>query len=382
MLRTAPLYPLYRELERHLPSIQGRLRRGLALWLRGLLLACNGCRDSVAAALEAHGRFETVRRELREWTCDDGDRICSWGPATEVDAAACFPELLRWVQALWTPCEEGDGTEPSRVLALDPTHPRDEWAALVVSVVYRSHAIPVAWQVVEAQARESWLAHFERLLRQLAPAVPEGMPVHVLCDRGLDSRDLWRPIVELGWHPVLRYPPHITFRPTGSERVPVRTLGGGPGTLWVGAGKAFGQDPLPATLVVLHAPKQKDPWVLLTDPPPAETDADLYACRHWIEQGFRGPGGAAGSGDGRAGGTPCAWPGTCWPWPWPRCWRSPTAPVASRPPSAAGHRAACAVRPRRPTRTRSSRAASACCGRARPASGACGSATASGSGFG
>ena len=26
-------------------------------------------------ALEMHGRFETVRRELREWTCNDADRI-------------------------------------------------------------------------------------------------------------------------------------------------------------------------------------------------------------------------------------------------------------------------------------------------------------------
>ena len=291
MLRTAPLYPLYRELERHLPSLQGRLRRGLALWLRGILLAGNGCQDTVAAALEAHGRFETVRRELREWTYDDSDRMGSWGPAMEVDAAACFPELLRWVRALWTPCADDEaeaGTEPPLVLALDPTHQRDEWVALVVSVVYRAHAIPVAWHVVAAQARESWLAHYERLLRQLAPAVPDGTPVYVLCDRGLDSRDLWRPIVELGWHPVLRYSPHITFRPPGGARVPVRTLGGGPGTFWVGAGEAFARKPLPATRVVLHAPQQKDPWVLLTDTPPAETDADLYACRHWIEQGFRG----------------------------------------------------------------------------------------------
>ena len=42
------------------------------------------------------------------------------------------------------------------------------------------------------------------------PAVPEGTPVHVLCDQGLGSRELWRQIVALGWHPVLRYPPHIT----------------------------------------------------------------------------------------------------------------------------------------------------------------------------
>ena len=282
MLRTSSWYPLSREFKRRLPSVRGRLRRGLALWVKGTLLAHNGCQDSVAAALEAHGCFETVRRELREWTCDDADRIGSWGPGAEVDAGACFPELLGWVLDLWTA-----GNEPL-VLALDPTHQRDEWVALVVGVAYREHALPVAWHVVKADAPESWIGHFRRLLGQLAPAVPAGMPVHVLCDRGLDSRELSVRIRELGWHPVLRYAPYITFRPTGGDRGPVRTLGGGPGTLWLGAGEAFGRDPLPGTLIVLHARDHEDPWVLLTDTPPAHSDAALYACRHWIEQGFRG----------------------------------------------------------------------------------------------
>ena len=94
--------------------------------------------------------------------------------------------------------------------------------------------------------------------------------------------------MDLGWHPVLRYPLHITFRPTGGDRVPARDLGGGPGTLWVGTGTAFGRDPMPGTLVVLHGRDHKEPWLLLTDTLPQHTDAALYACRHWIEQGFRG----------------------------------------------------------------------------------------------
>ena len=288
MLRTSSLYPLSRELKRHLPSVRGRLRRGLALWVKGTLLAHNGCQDSAVAALEMHGCYETVRRELREWTCDDADRIRSWGPETEVDAAACFPELLRWVLALWTPGAEDSEPEPPLVLVLDPTHQRDAWVALVVGVVYRGHAIPVAWHVVAADASESWVGHFRRLLRLLAPAVPSGMPVHVLCDRGLGSRELWARIRELGWHPVLRHSPQMTFRPRGGDRVPVRQLGGGPGTLWLGAGQAFARKPLPSTLVVLQAQGCEEPWVLLTDTPPAHTEAALYACRHWIEQGFRG----------------------------------------------------------------------------------------------
>ena len=175
------------------------------------------------------------------------------------------------------------------VLALDPTSKQDELVALVISVVYRQHAIPVAWHIVGAQAKGSWIDHFCRLLRLLAPAVPATVPVHVLCDQGLGSRDLWAQIGALGWHPCLRYPPHVTFRPQGqTQRVPVRTLITGPGDLWVGTGWAFRDAPLDSTLIVLHAYGQKQPWVLLTDTPVAQTEPTLYACRNWIEQGFRG----------------------------------------------------------------------------------------------
>ena len=33
---------------------------------------------------------------------------------------------------------------------------------------------------------------------------------------------------------------------------------------------------------------QAQPWALLTDTPVAQTEPTLYACRNWIEQGFRG----------------------------------------------------------------------------------------------
>ena len=52
------------------------------------------CQDSAAAVLEAHRCFEMARRKLREWTCDDADRILPWGPAQEVEVTACCLELL------------------------------------------------------------------------------------------------------------------------------------------------------------------------------------------------------------------------------------------------------------------------------------------------
>ena len=67
------------------------------------------------AAREPYGPLETVRRELREWTYGDAERILSWGEQQEVRVKSCFPALLRWVRAWWVSQDAPDTTP--RVLA-------------------------------------------------------------------------------------------------------------------------------------------------------------------------------------------------------------------------------------------------------------------------
>ena len=295
--RPAAWYDIRRLWQEQLPQLPGRLRAVLGLWVEGTRLGLNGCQDTVTLALAQGLRGprnpHTLRRLQRELLYDDADRIDSWGPDQELEVEHCCAPLLRWVRSWWVPTGGRELAQEPRVLAVDPTSKQDELVALVISWVYRQHAIPVAWHIVGAQERESWIDHFCRLLRQLAPAVPATVPVPVLCDQGLCSRDLWAQIVALGcplgWHPCLRYPPHVTFQPQGqTPRVAVRSLITGPGDLWVGTGRAFRDAPLDGTLIVLHAYGQTQPWVLLTNTPVAQTEPTLYACRNWIEQGFRG----------------------------------------------------------------------------------------------
>ncbi len=288
--RPAAWYDIRHLLTAQLPQLSGRLRAVLALWVEGTRLGLNGCQDTVTLALAQGLRGprnpHTLRRLQRELLYDDADRIDSWGPDQELEVEHCCAPLLRWVRSWWVPTGGRELAQEPRVLAVDPTSKQDELVALVISGVYRQHAIPVAWHIVGAQERESWIDHFCRLL---APAVPAPVPVPGLCDQGLGSRDLWAQIVGLGWHPCLRYPPHVTFQPEGqTPRVPVRSLITGPGGLWVGTGRAFRDPPLDGTLMVLQAYGQAQPWVLLTDTPVAQTEPTLYACRNWIEQGFRG----------------------------------------------------------------------------------------------
>ena len=296
MHRPPALYSISQLLTAQLPQLPDRLRAALALWVEGTLLSLNGCQDTVTLALAQSLRGprnpHTLRRRQRELLYDDADRIESWGPGQELEVERCFAPLLRWVRSWWVPTGGRELAQEPLVLALDPTAKEDDLVALVISVVYRQHALPVAWHIVGAQAEGSWIDHFCRLLRLLAPAVPATVPVPV-CDQGLGSRDLWAQIVALGYplggHPCLRYQPHVTFQPAGqTRRLPVRSLITGPGDLWVGAGRAFRDEPVAGTLIVLHAYGEAQPWVLLTNTPVAQTEPTLYACRNWIEQGFRG----------------------------------------------------------------------------------------------
>ena len=130
----------------------------------------------------------------------------------------------------------------------------------------------------------------------------------------------------LGWHPCLRFAPQITFQPEGqAHRVRVHTLISGPRELWVGHGRAFRDEALDGTLIVLQSYGQAQPWVLLTDTPVAQTEPTLYACRNWIEQRFRGMKTVGWKCHKIAAGTRSAWADTGWCWRLPPCWPWPTA---------------------------------------------------------
>jgi hypothetical protein len=266
--------------ETYLPHLRPAQQRGLAEWIRCVLDAGSGCEAAILAAVAPLGReAHALRARLREFLCDGSERAAPC--ATSLDVEACFAPLLGWVVAWWA----GD-TLP---LAIDATSLHDRQVVLCVSVLYRGSAIPVAWVVLPHRGKGQWLPHLERLLGLLAPAVPPGMRVIVMTDRGLWSPRIWRHIKQQGWHPLMRIRPDATFAPTGQPRQPARTLIPGPGWYWVGAGVAYKHKPkqLSGTLLVIWRPGQQEPWLLLSDLPPEAVEGTWYGLRVWIELGFR-----------------------------------------------------------------------------------------------
>ena len=222
-------YQMQQVIETHLPHLSRPQLTGLVLWVCGAILAGRACQNAVASALSPGGRWNSLRQYLREWLYDGSDRArpCR----TQLDITLCFAPLLRWVLAWWH--------SGRLALAVDPTLKGDQTTAIVISVLYRSCAIPVAWRIHRATQRGSWKDPTVELLEALAPAVPQEMTVIVLCNRGIASPKLWQQIRAQGWHPGMRYWKNITFCADGGPRLPAQHFASRPDTAWIGRGTAF-----------------------------------------------------------------------------------------------------------------------------------------------
>lgn len=279
-MRVPPSYHLLnRLLARHMPYLRPAQRQGLAWWVCGTILAGSACQSAVVTALAGTESTERWRQYLREWLYDGADRASPCQTCLEV--STCFAPLLGWVLSWWHATQ--------LALAIDATYQRDRWVVLSVSVLYRGSAIPVAWQVLPGNTPVSWGPALTKLLSQLAPCIPPTMTVLVLTDRGLWSPRLWEQLRRLGWHPLMRLRPEATFAPTGATRQPAAGLLAGPGTAWVGRGTAFKEPRRQqvGTLLAVQTVEAAEPWLLLTDLPPAKTGLSWYSLRAWIEVSFR-----------------------------------------------------------------------------------------------
>jgi hypothetical protein len=266
----------------HMPQLSKPQAAVLALWSVGMVFA-RSCALTAVSLFVAQGlerKSNTVRQQLREF-CYEA-KAKRGGPRQEVHVESCFAPLLAWVLSWW------DGKQLA--LAMDATTLGQRFVVLVISVVYRGCAIPVAWTVLPATEKHAWRGEWLRMLRQVRAVVPRRFFVIVLADRGLYARWLFQRIVRVGWHPVLRINTGGTFRRAASAHYqPLRELMPQPGTQWVGTGTVF-QGPrrrLNCTLLARWDEGYTDPWLLLTDLTPSAGEACWYGLRAWIEQGFK-----------------------------------------------------------------------------------------------
>jgi hypothetical protein len=160
--------------------------------------------------------------------------------------------------------------------------------ALMLHVVYKGRALPLAWQV-----RKGKKGHFPEslhiaLVEQVHTLIPAGVSVVLLGDGECDGTDLQDTLAHMGWSSVCRTGCHMTASWQG-KTFRLDTVGAciKPGTL-VDFPEAFvtRQGYGPIMLICCWATGYKDPLYLVTNMPTAEEACRLYAKRFRIETFF------------------------------------------------------------------------------------------------
>jgi len=282
MARQDGLYQWTQVVTKELPHLSKPQATVLALWSFGLVLAhvCGTTRVAAVLAKRTGCKADTLRQRLREWYWDAAAKRGQQRQSLAVEC--CFGPLLAWIIRCWP------ANEHRLALALDATALGNRFTVLVISLLYRGCAIPVAWHVLPAGQAGSWQPHWARLLQALAGAVPRDWLVLVLADRGLYSRRLYRVVQRLHWHPFFRINARGTYRLARSSAwQPLRSLPGGVGTRWAQHVICFQHKPLGCTLLAYQAEGYDERWLVVTDLPVAQAQIGWYGLRFWIECGFK-----------------------------------------------------------------------------------------------
>jgi len=265
-----------------MPHLSAPQATVLALWSFGMVISqsCGLTRVSASLALLLGAKENSVRQRLREWYyAKENKRGTGRG---EVEVNHSFVPLLRWILSWWP------ADEKRLALAMDATSLGHALVVLVISVVYRGCAIPVAWRVLPAIEKGSWKAPWLALFSHFQEEIPEDWVVIVMADRGLYAKWLWEAIRKCQWHPFLRINSRFFFRPNdGSEFTALSLAFHQPGCLWSGTGTCFKIHSIQATLLVQWGAGFEEPWLILTDLPPQQALPCWYGLRVWIECGFK-----------------------------------------------------------------------------------------------
>jgi len=257
----------------------------LALLATGVVLAGSCVVRRVAAALDVQGLTaasspDSIERRLRRTLNDPHLAVGIYEAA-----------LRRTID--WASLRRGGWI----VLALDDSSQDDRLHLLRVVLTYRGGSLPLAWALWEqnvAQPEGHYWQQVDAVLDRVATLLPAGLPIVLTGDRAFDIPPFVDRVQARGWHWAVRLKAEAAgrFRDHAGREVALRALVHrhlpGPGHRWKTRGQVFKKAGWrTASLVAVWGPGQAEPLVVLTDLRPRWAALQLYACRFWIEAGFR-----------------------------------------------------------------------------------------------
>jgi hypothetical protein len=178
------------------------------------------------------------------------------------------------------------------ILVVDETKLKDKLGVMVVALVYKERAIPLAWRIYranDAQAYpkegQSWM--IIGLLKQVRAGLKTELPVRVLADRGIGTSPLlMRGIMAMGWTFLFRVTKQSKIILEDGRALNFYKQVQKVGESYQASGLVFKKrGRIPAHVRVIWREGGQEPWALVTNDP--NLSGWEYAQRMWIEEAFR-----------------------------------------------------------------------------------------------
>jgi hypothetical protein len=184
------------------------------------------------------------------------------------------------------------GAREEVVIALDWTdfEPDDHMTLSAYVVTSHGRATPLAWRTVSKSTIKGKQAALEReFLRSLADALPHGVRVTLLADRGFAHRSFYDTLDEIGWRYIIRSRAYLRVEHEGSSRLASEWMPKNGRALKLQNALISERKRPVAAVVLVHARRMKEGWCLITnvDDAHASNIVKFYGKRFTIEETFR-----------------------------------------------------------------------------------------------
>lgn len=173
-------------------------------------------------------------------------------------------------------------------LSLDTTVVWNCFCIVWVGVVYRGRTVPIAWRVVAQPSSTVRLWTIQRVLRQTARILPDGVAIVLLADRGFADGKLMKYLREnLGWHFRIRIKRSFQFQLEGQWRK-VSSVQLHPGQAYFTPAVSVGKTkPYPNVYLAFALDLQSgEDWTIVSDEPTTLQTFAQYRLRFCVEELF------------------------------------------------------------------------------------------------
>ena len=236
-------------------------------------LLCSGCVSLTRWTADINSRATRAQSYQR--------RLSRWLHNPRLNTARLYSQLIKQALSRWE--------SPLIVLILDTSLLWNHYCLVRLSVQYKGRAIPVTGWVLKHNSSSIAFEVYQGLLRRAECALPMGVQVRFLADRGFADTRLMRYLTnELGWHYRIRLKEDCWLIRHGHRASQLKDF-------HLGAGEALflKNVRIPKTalyglvhLALAHDPVSGEHWYLVTDEPPTLQTFREYAERFDIEEEF------------------------------------------------------------------------------------------------